>query len=333
VSTYLTDEYGALLESQHGVIARWQIREGRAVQMIDAQLRLHRWQPLYRGVYAAFTGPPPRLAVLWAAVLRAGPGAALSHGSAAELDDLADRPCWWIDVSIASGRQARIPGSDSAGPYPRIRIHRSSRIGQARHPVRTPPRTRIEETALDLTQAATSVDEALSWLARACSRRLTTPELLQSALAQRDRVRWRGDLTAALSDIGDGAHSLLESRYVRRVERRHGLPVAARQAVTSTGGQTRYLDNLYRQFGVAVELDGQVAHPVEARWRDIHRDNSVAAAGIITLRYSWADVSARPCRVAAEVARVLRLGGWTGQPRPCGPDCPAAPGTGSPLSW
>jgi len=79
---------------------------------------------------------------------------------------------------------------------------------------------------------------------------------------------------------------------------------------------------LYEEFGVGVELDGDLAHPPEAHWRDRHRDNAAAADGIITLRYSWPDVVRRPCHVAAQVAAVLRQLGWRGRPRPCGSHYP-----------
>jgi hypothetical protein len=42
-------------------------------------------------VYALFSGEPGREALLWAAVLRAGPDAMLSHHTAAELYRLTDR--------------------------------------------------------------------------------------------------------------------------------------------------------------------------------------------------------------------------------------------------
>ena len=88
----------------------------------------------------------------------------------------------------------------------------------------TPPRTRIEETVLDLTQTAKTIDGAFGWLCQACGSRLTTPELSAHRLSQRPKVRWRAILLSALDDIGDGAHSVLEVRYVRDVERPHGLP-------------------------------------------------------------------------------------------------------------
>jgi len=314
-----------LLELQQGVIARWQIAQaGQSVRLADPQLHNGRWQPLYRGVYATFTGQPPRIALLWAAVLRAGPGAVLSYDTAAELDGLIDKPGRCIHVTVDPVRQVALSGCECHGPAKKIIVHRSARLDQARHPARTPPRTRIEETTLDLVQASSCIDQALAWLASACGRRLTTPGLLLSSMAARPKLRWRTGLVGALTDVSDGIHSVLEWHYVRDVERGHGLPRAKRQAVSRVGGRTRYLDNHYREFGVAVELDGHAAHPADARWRDIRRDNASAEAGIVTLRYGWADVTEEPCRVAAEVANVLRRHGWTGRLRACAPGCAAA---------
>lgn len=313
-----------LLELQHGVIARWQAAEaGLDLRAVDFQLRRGHWRSLYRGVYASFTGEPARTPLLWAAVLRAGPGAVLSHHSAAELDGLTDRPVPAIHVMISSARRLSALPLVRADPAPLIVIHHSARLDQARHPTRLPPRTRIAETTVDLSQAAADLDEALSWLIRACSRRLATAELLLAAMQVRPKLRWRTELTSALAEVGDGVHSLLEMRYVRGVERAHGLPQGTRQAVSKLGGRTRYLDNRYQKFGVGVELDGKAAHPAEARWRDIRRDNASAGDGVVTLRYGWADVTERPCQVAAEVASALRSRGWTGRPRPCGPPCAA----------
>ena len=69
-------------------------------------------------------------------------------------------------------------------------------------------------------------------------------------------------LAAGLADMAGGAHSLLELRYVSRVERPHGLPRAQRQVRTVRGRRTEYKDALYTEFGVGVETDGAVAHPV-----------------------------------------------------------------------
>ena len=68
-------------------------------------------------------------------------------------------------------------------------------------------------------------------------------------------------------------------------------------------------------------LDGNGTHGADTRWWDVRRDNAAAANGIVTLRYSWFDVTQTPCRVAAEVARVLADRGFTGA-HPCSPSCP-----------
>ncbi len=252
--------------------------------------------------------------MLWAALHRAGPGAVLSHQTAAELFKLTDRPSSLIHVTIPVTRRVDgIPGG--------MVIHRSIRVREARHPVLLPPRTRIDETVLDLTQQATTFDTAFNWACDACQRRLTVADRLGAAMSMRTRVRWRAELSAALADIRDGVHSLLEYRYVHDVERAHSLPRAVRQVKIIRGIRASYLDNLYNEYHVCVELDGRAAHPDHRRWQDIHRDNAGAAEGRVTLRYNWADVSQRACGTAWQIGVTLRRHGWTGLVHPCGPGC------------
>jgi hypothetical protein len=326
MTTRLPDDCVRLLKLQHGAIARWQAGEaGLALATIDALLRQGRWQPIYRGVYAAFTGRPPRECLVWAGILRAGPGAILSHHTAAELDGLIDHPSRVIHVTVGHERQIRFFDARPSGLALPIAIHRTDRIEAVRHPARMPPRTRIEETIVDLTQLSTSFDDAFSWLCKGCGRRLVTPQQIRAAAIKRGRVRWRREILQALPLIADGVHSNLEHRYVRGVEQAHGLPTARRQprvALLNDGlPRAMYLDNLYDPFGVVVELDGRAYHLVEDRWRDIRRDNSNARSGKVTLRFSYADVANRTCEVATDVSDTLRLRGWGGEPRRCGPRC------------
>ncbi len=303
-----------ILFLQRGVLSRGQaLSSGVGPKTVSSRLRAGHWQRLYRGVYATFTGEPGREAQLWGALRRAGPEAVLSHYTAAELARLTSQRSSAIHVTVPRQQHLRaIPG---------VIVHRSSRIAQAAHFGALPPRTRIEETTLDLTQCSRTLDDAMAWLARACGAQLTMAALLRAAMDSRARVRWRGELAVALDDIGDGARSILELRYIRRVERPHRLPRAQRQARAVSGGRTRYRDALYADYGVVVETDGQVAHPLEQRWQDHHRDNAAAADGLVTLRYSWTDVAQRPCLVAAEVAAALRRRGWPDRLRRCGPNC------------
>lgn len=311
-----------LIEHQCGVVTRWQAA-ARAVapSYVDGLLRNGRWQHLYLGVYAAYTGTPSRQSLLWAAVLRCGPDAALSHFTAAELDGVAGPRTEAIHVTIPRAARIRISEQELRSALPRIRLHRSARIGSTRHPARTPPRTRVEETVLDLIELAPDLDAVVGWLTAACGGRCVTPGQIRSAMAARAKMRWRADVLAVLGEVADGVHSNLEWRYVRHVERPHGLPKAERQAKVTRGLRSAYLDNLYAAFRVIVELDGAAWHPAEGRWNDIHRANFAARSGMITLRYNWADVTTRPCQVAAEIALVLRQCGWTGTLRACGATC------------
>lgn len=303
-----------LLDRQCGVIARQQAAEaGLRTEVVDGLLRTGRWQRLQQGVYAAFTGAPGPDALLWAVLLRAGPDAIASHRTAAALFGLGTDPDGPVHVSLPRDRRPRrIPG---------VVIHRVDRARHARHPVLLPPRTMIEETVLDLSASARSAEDAIGWVFRATGQRLTTAGRIRRVMAARPRMRWRTELTLCLDDAEDGACSNLEYRYVRDVERPHGLPRAVRQVRVLRYGRPCYLDNLYEDTLVCVELDGRVAHPQGERFRDFRRDNAGAADGILTLRYGWADVSGTPCQVAAQVTAVLRHRGWTGATRRCGPGC------------
>ena len=203
-------------------------------------------------------------------------------------------------------------------------IHRSRCLVPEWQPPWHLPRTTVEDTVLDLIAAARTFEDAYGWISAAVGRRLTTPDLIGKALAERARIRWRAWITAALQDAADGVHSPLERHYVHGVERAHGLPAARRQAKRRNGSGSRYLDNLYEQYGLCVELDGAAAHPAEGRWHDTRRDNANLVDGTETLRYGWPDATEHRCRTATEIAEVLARRGWKGTLRPCGPACAAA---------
>jgi len=303
-----------LLSSQCGVIASWQAQAaGVGARQMENLVRYGRWQRIHFGVYAAFTGDLSRPAVLWAAVLRAGPRALLSHETAAELDGLVDKPSKVIHVTVRSEQHRQ--------PVPGVVIHRSSRRIAFKPQRPFPPRTATEETVLDLADAAASFDTVVWLVARACQRRLTTPFLMADSLQLRARARWRGELRQALLDVADGVRSPLEYRYLHKVERAHGLPRPDRQAEADRRPGRIFRDIHYRRYRVAIELDGTASHPDEQRWQDKRRDNAAAADGIFTLRYGWADVTERPCETAREIATVLARGGWSGALRRCGPRC------------
>ena len=139
----------------------------------------------------------------------------------------------------------------------------------------------------------------------------------QRLAGQADTVARRREIAIAIGGAEGGALSVLEHRYVHQEERPHGLPVAHRQARIRQRSGNRYLDNLYEEYGVCVELDGTAAHPADEQWRDKRRDNANTVQGIVTLRFGLADLGDRRCETAADVATVLRRHGWLGSPHPC----------------
>lgn len=301
---------------QHDVLSR---RQARAHSVTDDTVRAHcragRWQRLLTGVYATFTGSPSWEAWCWAALLYAGDDAVLSHETAATLQGFGTQGrILPVHVTVPERRRVR--------PHPHVRVHRCGRLEATRHPVLEPPRTRVEATVLDLVHAAPSCDEAIAVVARSCQQRVTTAERVLGATRQRGRLRWRRALMPVLADVAAGAHSALEVRYVRHVERPHGLPRGCRQRPARRGGARQWSDVAYEEWCTLVELDGRLGHDgVDDRWRDAVRDNAASLVGERTLRYGWRDVVGRPCVVAQQVATVLRLSGWDGEPRACGPDC------------
>jgi hypothetical protein len=283
---------------QQGVVTSGQlIAAGITKDMIKSKVRSGRWQRTYRGVYATFSGELGRPAALWAGVLSAGTGAMLSHRTAAEAGRLTDSRSGLIHITV--------PGSRRVTKMPGIVVHYSARVSQALHPALLPPQTRIEETILDLAGTASTIDNATAWVLAGFCRRLTTQARLNASMDRRARLRWRRELAELLTEDAAGLHSILERRYDRDVERPHGLPSGSRQAHAKRGDRSEYRDRLYDAYQVAIELDGELTHPDETRWKDIRRDNAAAADGIITLRYGWLDVTRMPCKIAAEVASVL----------------------------
>jgi hypothetical protein len=308
-----------LVEAQAGAISRRQLRAlGVSREVVRSHLRGRRWQRVYPGTYAVFTGPMPPLTRIWAAILYAGESAVASHATAGWLHRLVDDLPLRLDVCVPHGHRHR-------GSRPGVRVRQSRRLAERVHPTQLPPRTRLEDSVLDLTEDAKRTDDVITVLLRACQRRLTTAARIRDATRRRTRMRWRALVADVLADVVDGVHSALERRYRRDVELPHGLPRGARNLQEGPRGRRRYRDIRYKRWRVVVELDGRASHPEEWREHDDLRDNEVLEVdGTVTLRYGWRAVAGSPCAVAAQVARRLGHHGWTGRLRPCGPDCPTA---------
>jgi hypothetical protein len=309
----------ALAEAQLGVLTRAQcLGLGMTSGAIRWMVSSRRWQRVHPGVYATHVGPLDWRARVSAALLSCGEGAVASHLTAARLHGLVDQDPDGIEVLIPANRRVTRPS--------KIRLTTCVDVAGRTAPSGWPSRTTVEDTVLDLAERG-DADNAIAWLTKACQRRRTTTARLAEALDKRPRHRWRELLVDALGDVAGGVESVLEYRYLRRVERPHGLPRARRQRVVISGGRRRRTDNDYEPFGVVVELDGRLGHEGEGAFRDRTRDNGSTVSGKASLRFGWADVDAQPCEVAHDVAVLLWSRGWRGRLTRCGVDCRVSSGT------
>jgi hypothetical protein len=307
-----------LARDQAGVVTRRQALDaGMSSGAIAARIKFGRWRRVQVGVYATFTGPLTRDAQLWAAVLAAGPGAQLSHQTAAEINRLTDRQSPLIHVTIPADRRITPPQGAI--------IHISSNLsGGWRFARGVPPYTFAEETVLDLVHAATDLNDVIAHVTGAFAKKRVSEGRLREVATARKKLRWRGQLDAIILAGAGGAHSVIEYRYDHDVEQAHGLPAAARQVrYTKPDGSAGYRDRYYEQYKLIVELDGKQYHPLEQRGHDQDRDNDATATVGSTLRYGWADVTSKRCASARQVHAALASRGYAGPFQPCSPTCAA----------
>ena len=242
-------EFALILHAQERILSAAQARAlGLSADAVRSKVDSGRWQRVHHGVYATFTGDLPRRAHLWAAVLRCGHNAVLSHETAAEIHGLTRDVASSIHVTVPlSSNPARL--ADLAG----VVVHRSANWKADPQPPWNLPRTPVNGTVLDLADGADSLDDAYTWLSRAITGRHTTASALRDALAERKKISKRSWLADALTDVSDGVHFPLELRWTRDVQRAHGLPVPTRQERRPGADGTRFLDNHYTPYDLAVE--------------------------------------------------------------------------------
>jgi hypothetical protein len=303
------------LWTQDGIISRRQVLDaGGTDSDIARMLRRRELTDVHRGVYVSHSGGLTLGQRHWAAVLAFWP-AALAHTSA-----LPDPPTAVVHVAVGPGRHLR--------PLPRIVLHRTPEFERRTDLGRSPPAIRLEHALIDVAGGELherDVAAAFALLARVCARRRTTPQRILRVLATRQRVSGRRTLEAMLTDLRDGACSVLERGYLHRVERAHGLPRGERQTRSTATGRSTYQDVQYRGQGVVVELDGRAFHEAPRdRDRDALRDLAeLSRSDVVTTRVTYGLVFGDACRTAVLIGDLLRRRGWTGRTRTC-PACRAA---------
>lgn len=259
-------------ERQHGRIARRQLVElGLGRGAIGLRLRRGRLHPEQPGVYAVGHAAPAREGRWMAAVLAAGPDAALSHWSAAALWGLRGGGA---HPHVTGPRRKRLK---------RATVHRAllrpdELTEEEGIPVTTPSRTLLDLAPLLPSPSLARMLEAAEKLPRTPGP--TLPELL-------DRYPRRAGakkLRALLAQPIARTRSDFEAEF-RAWMRGCGLPDPETNALVELGAERIEADFVWRAERVLVELDTFETHGSRSAFeRDRRRDRAAQAAGWRTLR-------------------------------------------------
>ncbi|MCW2991038.1 MAG: hypothetical protein JWM73_1632 [Solirubrobacterales bacterium] len=286
--------------AQSGVVSRRQLVErGVTRHQIDRRLESGHLHLLYRGVYAVGHRALVARSRRWAALLALGPGATLSHRTAA--DELGLRRDDRFTVDVTAPRRAR------------------GRRGLIAHQAQLDDPDRVEIDGLWVTSWPRTL------LDLAAERRVT--EVVR-ALEQADKLDLLDvralDAVCARARGHHGERTL--RRACERYDPRHGrtrsplerdalsLVAAAglpRPEINAVIGPLT-VDLHWPEHGVVLELDSWEHHRTRGAFeRDRARDRYLATRGLVGLRMTWRQLHAGGL---ADVARVLENAG--GAPSP-----------------
>jgi hypothetical protein len=285
-------ELARLAGRQHGVVATRQLSAlGLARGGVAARARAGRLHRVHRGVYAVGHTVLTVNGRRMAAVLAAGPGAVLSHASAAALWDIRPTSATRIDVSVRSaGGRAKRPG---------LRIHR------------TPTLQTDEITAHQgirvTSPARTLLDLASSLPRRALERALDEAEIrdlydrraLEAVALAHAGERGARALAEALAQDGDPVltDSELEEIMLGLCDEQQLERPTPRAWVAGLR-----VDFLFAASRLVVETDGYRYHRTRRAFeRDRERDAILARAGYRTLRFTHRQLTREPALVAETI--------------------------------
>ena len=280
----------ALAKRQRGHVMRRQLLDsGLGEKAIDYRLKTSRLIPVYAGVYAVGHLPtlPQDRAV--GAVLACGPGAVLSHGSAAALWGIFQRWEMPFEVTATSAHSRR-----------GIRVHRAA---LTRNDIRIHLGIRVTSPARTLLDNCPRLrDKALRRAVNELrlQRHLRLTELAE-LLERFPRNRGASRLRPFLQPPGGPTRSEFEDAFLEFAER-YGLP----QPLVNTRIAGREVDALFAAERVIVELDGYRFHASRERFeRDRDGDAEMLAIGLATVRITWERMTRTPAREAERLLRIL----------------------------
>jgi very-short-patch-repair endonuclease len=283
-----------LASMQYGVVSRAQLlAAGIGPGAIETRLRSHRLHPLHRGVYAVGHTALAPLAREMAALLACGPGAVLSHRTAA----------WIWRILEVAGELIEVTVPHSSRRRPGLIVHRSQSLRPDQTRVRCGiPVTAPARTLLDLaeTVSARELERAFD---EAITRRLTTAAALAAAVQQGNGHRGVRALRELLARSGEPTltRSEAEERFLA-LTREAGLPAPRVNVYVGS----HLVDFVWHDCRLVVEVDGYRFHSSPTAFeRDRRRDADLTAAGFRVLRITWRQLVNQPMAVIARLAQAL----------------------------
>jgi very-short-patch-repair endonuclease len=246
-------------------------------------------------VYAVGHLAPSREADLWTALLYAGPGAALSHVTAAHWRELADFPGHVIHVSTPR----------ACGSLPRIAVH-GRRARLQREIVDRMPVTTVAQTALDIAASTPDLKLVRKVLAEIEYRTGRLPVDRLRAVCRRGRPGSErlNQALAAYDPRLAHANGRLELGFYVFCERRRRKGIPLPELNVSIHGVT--VDAYFRAHALVVELDGDANHRTPAqRARDRRNELILRGHQIEVVRYDWALVEEEPHLVEPDLLAAL----------------------------
>jgi hypothetical protein len=292
-----------LATSQHLVFALHQVTAvgltARAVQHRVARSALHR---IHKGVYSLVPRQLLTRRGHWmAAVLACGPGAVLSHRTAAALHEIRGTARANIDVTIPRRSALRRPGID---------VHRALNLAeQDLTVVDNIPCTSVARTKLDLAEVVSYRSMELAF-DRSEMLELFDLRAIQDQLARNPTRRGSAIVERLLEDHYVGStltESMIEEAFYA-LTRSLGLPDPQVQQWLDLGdgGPMIRADFVWRPQRVIVETDGRKAHSTrQARERDPRRDQRAILAGWTPIRTTWRQIFRRPQELGTTLVQLV----------------------------
>jgi len=284
-----------LAARQHGVVTRSQLVElGFGRNAIQHRLERGRLYSLWRGAYVVGRADVSERGRWMAAVLCCGPGARLSHHSAACLWGMRRQRRPWIDVLVPEGVATSISG---------IKTHQ--RRALAAEPPRLVDRIPVSDPVTTLVDLAACVDsDGLEEAVNEADRLgLVEPEKLRTAIQSIRKRRGLGRLRELLDrQTYRVTHSVLEREFLRLVR---GTELSMPQTQVNLNGYR--VDFYWPELGLVVETDGlRHHHTASQQTTDRRRDQVHTAAGRTTLRFTTAQVRFQPEAVRTTLTSVAK---------------------------